>query len=247
MRDLIYGYHPVHEALRHRPQEIRRVLIDQRRRGQRRDRIKDLCRRHQVRVQEVAEKELSDLTGGVHNGFAAELVSDLRSESLVERDLDLVVLLEDVQDPRNLGAILRVCEGAGVGKVLIRDRGSAPVSPTVVKAAAGATEGLDIERVVNSANTIESFKQEGFWVYGTDADGQAPWEIDLSGKVLICLGGESKGLRVRTRGLCDALIGLPMRGVVESLNVSAAASAVIYEAVRQRLAEDRLPAAGDSG
>ena len=247
MTSFIYGYHPVHEALRHRPQEIRRILVGQRRRGQRRDRIQDLCRRHQVRLEVATEKELSDLTRGVHNGFVAEFVSVTRHESAEGQDPNLVLLLEDVQDPRNLGAILRVCEGAGVGRVLIRDRGSAPVSPTVVKAAAGATEWLDIERVVNSANTIEGLKQEGFWIYGADADGQPPWEIDLRGKIVICLGGESRGLRARTRGVCDALIGLPMRGALTSLNVSAAAAAIAYEAVRQRSSGEGLPPARDSG
>lgn len=247
MTNRIYGYHPVHEALRRRPQEVVCVLIGRRRRGRRRDEIQDLCRRHQVRIEVVGERELSDLARGVHNGFVAELVATGSDEGLPQRDLDLVVLLEDVQDPRNLGAILRVCEGAGVGRVLIRDRGSAPLSPTVVKAAAGATEWLDIERVVNSASTIEGLKKEGFWVYGTDAQGRPPWDIDLSGKIVLCLGGESKGLRPRTRGICDELIGLPMRGSVESLNVSAATAAVIYEAVRQRMAAESLPPAGDSG
>ena len=106
-----------------------------------------------------------------------------------------MVLLEDVQDPRNLGAVLRVCEGAGVGRVLIRDRGSAPVSPTVAKTSAGATEWLEIERITNSAAEIERLKEEGYWVYGTDPDGRAPWEIDLTGKVVLCFGGEEKGLR----------------------------------------------------
>lgn len=246
MQTLIFGYHPVHEALRHRPQEVARVLVGERRSSQRRDRIQDLCRRHQIRLQIVSEKELSGLAGGVHNGFAAELAVGGDGERSVGQDEELIILLEDVQDPRNLGAILRVCEGAGVGKVLIRDRGSAPISPTVVKAAAGASEWLDIERVVNAASTIENLKKEGFWVYGTDSAGRPPWEIDLCGKVVICLGGEAKGLRVRTRGVCDELIGLPMRGAVESLNVSAAAAAVIYEAVRQRSTDDRLPPAGDS-
>ena len=210
MQILIYGYHPVHEALRHRPQEVVRVLVGKRRSGQRRDRIQDLCRRHQIRLQVVSEKELSDLAGGVHNGYAAELAAGGDGERPVGQDEELIILLEDVQDPRNLGAILRVCEGAGVGK-----------------AAAGASEWLDIERVVNAASTIESLKQQGFWVYGTDSAGRPPWEIDLRGKVVICLGGEAKGLRVRTRGVCDELIGLPMRGAVESLNVSAAAAAGI--------------------
>ncbi|HYX25401.1 MAG TPA: RNA methyltransferase, partial [Thermoanaerobaculia bacterium] len=150
-------------------------------------------------------------------------------------DPDLVVLLEDVQDPRNLGAVLRVCEGAGVGQVLIRDRGSAPVSPTVAKTAAGASEWLPIERIVNAAQTLERLKEEGYWIYGTDPAGDAPWEVDLKGKVVLCFGGEEKGLRSLTRRVCDRLIGLPMRGRVGSLNISTAAAAVLYEAVRQRI------------
>jgi 23S rRNA (guanosine2251-2'-O)-methyltransferase len=149
-------------------------------------------------------------------------------------DPELVVLLEDVQDPRNLGAVLRVCEGAGVGRVLIRDRGSAPVSPTVSKTSAGATEWLEIERITNTAAEVERLKEQGYWVYGTDADGEPPWDIDLTGKVLILLGGEEKGLRARTRQICDRMIGLPMRGRVGSLNISTATAAILYEAVRQR-------------
>ncbi len=150
-------------------------------------------------------------------------------------DPDLVVLLEDVQDPRNLGAVLRVCEGAGVGQVLIRDRGAAPITPAVVKTAAGATEWLAVERITNSAATLESLKKDGFWVYGTDPAGQPPWTLDLKGKVVLCFGGEEKGLRPRTRSLCDASIGLPMRGQVGSLNIATAAAAILYDALRQRL------------
>ena len=147
----------------------------------------------------------------------------------------LVVLVEDVQDPRNLGALLRVCEGAGVGRVLIRDRGAAPLSPAAAGAAAGAVDWLHVERITNSAREIERLKQDGFWVYGADAAGEPPWTVDLSGPVVVCIGGEARGLRRRTRSLCDGLLGLPMRGRVESLNLSTAAAALLYEAVRQRL------------
>jgi len=244
---LVYGYHPVREALRHRPHDILRVLVGKGRRGERRRGIEELCRRHGLQVRLVREEELSRLSRGVHNGFIAELNESSGAPTAAGQDLDLVVLIEDVQDPRNLGAILRICEGAGVGKVLVRDRGTAPISPAVVKTAAGATEWLDIERVVNSAATIESLKKEGFWVYGTDPGGLPPWKIDLSGKVLLCFGGEAKGLRARTRKVCDELIGIPMRGAVQSLNVSAAAAAVLFEAVRQRAEDGTLPPAGDSG
>ncbi|MEE8138644.1 MAG: RNA methyltransferase [Thermoanaerobaculia bacterium] len=237
---LIYGFHPVREALRHRPHEIERVLVS-RRGTRRRQEIERLCRRHQVPCEPLSERELSRRTGGVHNGFAAEL-SRVGGETRPTADPELLVLLEDVQDPRNLGALLRVFEGAGVAKVLLRDRGSAPVSPAVVRTSAGAVEWLEIERVTNAAHEIERLKREGFWVYGADARGVPPWRLDLTGKLLLCFGGEAKGLRPRTRQLCDQLIGLPMRGRIASLNVSAAAAAVVYEAVRQRA--DRVLQAG---
>jgi 23S rRNA (guanosine2251-2'-O)-methyltransferase len=229
----LYGYHPVREALRHRPHEILRVLVSATRTGRRREAIAEACRRHGVAFEVVPEKTLSRLAGPAHNGMAAE-VREGAARREPAGDPDLVVLLEDVQDPRNLGALLRVCEGAGAGRVLLRDRGSAPVSPAVAKTSAGASEWLALERVTNSAVEIERLKAQGFWVYGTDPAGEPPWEIDLTGKVALLFGGEEKGLRARTRQLCDRMIGLPMRGHVGSLNIATAAAAVLYEAVRQR-------------
>jgi 23S rRNA (guanosine2251-2'-O)-methyltransferase len=231
----LYGYHPVREALRHRPHEVARVLVSAARGGRRREEIQDACQRHRVPFLVVPERALAEIAGAAHNGMAAEVRGDAAAPApAAGAEPGLVVLLEDVQDPRNLGALLRVCEGAGVGRVLIRDRGSAPVSPTVAKTSAGATEWLEIERVTNSANEIERFKAAGFWVYGTDPEGDPPWDVDLSGEVVLCFGGEEKGLRSRTRQLCDRMIGLPMRGRVGSLNIATSAAAVLYEAVRQR-------------
>jgi len=229
----LYGFHPIREALRHRPQEVVRVLVSAARVGARRQEIEEACARHRVALEVVAERELSAIAGRAHNGFAAEV----RPSAAADRaggDPELVVLLEDVQDPRNLGALLRVCEGAGVGAVILRDRGSAPIAATVAKTSAGAAEWLPIERVPNSAIEIERRKKDGFWVYGTDPAGDAPWDVDLTGKVVLCFGGEEKGLRARTRQLCDRTIGLPMRGRVDSLNIATAAAAILYEAVRQR-------------
>ncbi|HEX9737434.1 MAG TPA: RNA methyltransferase [Thermoanaerobaculia bacterium] len=247
--DFVYGFHPVREILRHRPHAAAEVLLARRRGGQRSRggrvaEIVELCRRHRLPVREVGEAELSALAaGGTHNGFAVRLRSGKRTaasetavpETAAGADPDLVVLVEDVQDPRNLGALLRVCESAGVGRVLVRDRGSAPLTSAAVRTSAGASEWLDVERVVNSAREIERLKAEGFWVYGAAPGGDPPWEHDLTGKVLLCVGGEEKGLRPRTRGLCDRLVGLPMRGRVESLNLATAAAALLYEAVRQRM------------
>jgi 23S rRNA (guanosine2251-2'-O)-methyltransferase len=261
---VLYGYHPVREALRHRPQQVARVLVSASRLGRRRAEIEDLCGRHRIPLEVVADRALAALAGPAHNGLAAELrrgdavagsaataaaagASDVQAAAGrqgdsrqgvaagAEADSTLVVLLEDVQDPRNLGAVLRVCEGAGVGQVLIRDRGSAPITAAVAKTAAGASEWLAIERITNSAATLEAMKHDGFWVYGTDPAGAPPWQIDLTGKVVLCFGGEERGLRARTRSLCDATVGLPMRGRLGSLNIATAAAAVLYDAVRQRL------------
>jgi 23S rRNA (guanosine2251-2'-O)-methyltransferase len=256
---VLYGYHPVREALRHRPHQVARVLVSAVRKGRRREEIEDLCRRHRVEIAVVTDKALAAVAGPAHNGMAAEMRREEAGGGAAAAaaagvgaapaapavpavpepggasDPDLVVLLEDVQDPRNLGAVLRVCEGAGVGQVLIRDRGSAPITPAVAKTAAGASEWLPIERITNSAATLEALKKDGFWAYGSDPEGEPPWRLDLTGKVVLCFGGEEKGLRHRTRTLCDATIGLPMRGRLASLNIATAAAAILYEALRQRL------------
>jgi len=231
----VYGFHPVREALRRRPEGVRRVLVS-RRADRRRHEIETLCRRHDVQLDEATGAELDRLAPGSHNGLAAELLPEVTAEAAgaTVTDPDLVVLLEDIQDPRNLGALLRVCEGAGVASVLLRDRGSAPLSATVTRTSAGAAEWLDVQRVPNAANELERLKEAGFWVYGAAAEGEPVWQVDLTGKVALCFGGEEKGLRSLTRKRCDRLVALPMAGRVESLNVATAAAAILFEARRQR-------------
>lgn len=235
------GFQPVREILRSHPHEVAEVAIS-RSAGDRRRTIESLCARHRVPVRRLAAAELRErleaagLEAAAARGFAALLASKSRRGSAVAAaDPQLVVLVEDVQDPRNLGALLRVCEGAGAGRVLIRDRGSAPLSAAVAGTAAGAVDWLDVERIVNTGQEIERFKRDGFWVYGADAGGDPPWTVDLTGPIVLCIGGEERGLRRRTKSLCDGLLGLPMRGRIDSLNLSTAASALLYEAVRQRL------------
>jgi 23S rRNA (guanosine2251-2'-O)-methyltransferase len=231
----VAGFHPVREALRREPGAVRRVLVERGRKGQRRREIEALCQAAGVRLDVVDEAALHRFAPGVHNGFAAEVEPARAGESGRSGDPGLVLLVEDVQDPRNLGALLRVCEGAGVGRVLVREHGSAPLSETAIKASAGAASWLDVERIGSAAQALERLKQEGYWIYGLAMEGEPPWQIDLTGKVVICVGGEHDGLRRLTRETCDRLIGLPMRGRVESLNLATAAAAVLYEAVRQRV------------
>ena len=243
----IFGFHPVHEALLHRAHEVRRVWILAARQGTRRREVEKLCTAAGVEFASAAPSDPVWLGGAVHNGFAAELAHQpggMASAGATtggspgagaERgDASFVVLAEDIQDPRNLGALLRVCEGAGVGRVLVRDRGSAPLSATAVKTSAGASEWLTVERIGSSAQRLEQLKKEGYWIYGLAAGGEVPWSVDLTGPVVLCVGGEEDGLRQLTQERCDRLIGLPMQGHVSSLNLATAAAAVLYDAVRQR-------------
>ena len=228
----VFGYHPLRELLRHRPEEVLEVLCSAKP-GKRRSEIEELCRAKGLKLSNVPAARLDFEAGGqAHNGFVALVSAGARGEK--GADPDLWVLVEDIQDARNLGALLRVCEGAGVAKVLVRDRGSAPLTAGAVKTSAGAAEWQAMERVTNSAQEIERLRQQGFWSYGAAAEGVPPWEVDLTGKILLCIGGEADGLRDRTKKTCDGLVGLPMRGKVASLNLATAAAALLYEAVRQR-------------
>jgi 23S rRNA (guanosine2251-2'-O)-methyltransferase len=235
----IFGFHPVHEALLHRAHDVRRVWILASRQGGRRREVEALCGAAGVRIEHAQPSDPVWLGGAVHNGFAAEVATNPAGEGSAAGslgDASFVVLAEDVQDPRNLGALLRVCEGAGVGRVLVRDRGSAPLSATAVKSSAGASEWLEVERIGSSAQRLEQLKKEGFWIYGLAAGGEPPWSLDLTGPIVLCVGGEEEGLRRLTQERCDKLIGLPMQGHVSSLNLATAAAAVLYDAVRQRTA-----------
>jgi 23S rRNA (guanosine2251-2'-O)-methyltransferase len=239
----IFGFHPVREALRHRPRQVRQVRLHRGRSDGRRVEIEALCATHDVPCREVEPAELEVHADGPHNGFVAEVDAlDVAAADPAAEDSgadEIIVLVEDLQDPRNFGALLRVCDAAGVSRVLIRDRGSTALTPVAVKTSAGAAESLPMERITNSALEMERLKKRGYWIYGAAEEGVPPWQLDLSGRVLLCIGGESKGLRRRTRETCDALVGLPMAGRVESLNLATAAAAILFEIVRQQASRDR--------
>lgn len=237
-RRRLVGFHPIREALRRGEPRPIEVLIEAGRKGRRQEEIERLCRERGIPYREVPRGSLEGPGDSRAQGFAASLrdtASEARPSASVGRDPDLLVLAEDLQDPRNLGALVRVCEAAGVGRLLLRQPGSSPVTETVARAAAGATSWLPVEAVRSWGPTLERLKAEGYWLYGLAVGGTAPWEIDLRGKVALVVGGEERGLRPLTRERCDGWIGLPMRGSVESLNLATAAAAVLYEALRQRL------------
>jgi 23S rRNA (guanosine2251-2'-O)-methyltransferase len=189
-------------------------------------------------VQHANGEEIERRCGSAdHQGICAE-VSEYRyadADELLAREDALIVALDEIQDPQNLGAICRTAECAGATGVVIPERRSAEVTPAVCKASAGAVEHLAIARVRNLADFILRASRAGAWSYGADGDARADYaQPDYRGKVVLVMGSEGSGLRPRVARSCDELIALPLRGRIESLNVSAAAAAVLYEITRQR-------------
>src|SRR5213075_2579204 len=186
-----------------------------------------------------AERELSELVATRdHQGVVAraEPYRYVDAYELAATERPLLACLDQVSDPRNLGAVCRSAEGAGATGVVVPAHGSAVVTPAVARASAGAVEHLPIAVVTNLARYLEEVKGGEIWVYGAAGEAAAPsmWETDLTGGVAIVLGAEGKGLRPLVRRTCDAIVSIPLAGVVESLNVSVAAALLLYEARRQR-------------
>ncbi len=236
---LLYGVHPVVETLRAERRRIREIIIA-RSRDNRID-IEGMPVPTGIPITYASTDELTSLTGSPHHqGIAARtepfLYADVTEIVDRARELSLMVLLLDgIQDPGNLGSILRSAECLGVaGVVLPKDR-AVPITPAVEKASAGATAHVPVARVVNLVRTVEMLKKEGFWVYCADARGSREWNsVDLTGTIALVLGSEGKGLRRLVRERCDDSIGIPMNGRIESLSVSQTAAILLAEAMRQR-------------
>ncbi|HYW28365.1 MAG TPA: 23S rRNA (guanosine(2251)-2'-O)-methyltransferase RlmB, partial [Gaiellales bacterium] len=228
--EVVYGTHPVREALRGR-REVLAVHATRRAAEQ----LEWLPR---TTVVEPAER-LAELAGSPdHQGLVAEVAPYpyAHAEELVGRDRALLAALDEVTDPHNLGAIARVCEAAGADGLLITRRRSAGVTAAVARASAGAVEHLPIAQVENLAETLLSARRPGLWTYAADlaGDDAAYDRHDYRDGTVFVLGAEGRGLRPRVRRSCDAVASIPMRGRVESLNVSTAAAVLLFEAVRQR-------------
>jgi 23S rRNA (guanosine2251-2'-O)-methyltransferase len=215
MSEVIYGKQPVHEAERGR-RAVRRIW----------------------RAPETSAEELERLCGSPdHQGVVAEVDPYAYGDpvALLRGEAPLLIALDQVQDPRNLGAVCRSAEFAGAAGVIVPERRSATVTAVVCKTSAGAVEHLPVAHVRNLADWLAAAKDAGFWIWGADAEADAtPWSVDLTGPTVLVMGGEGKGLRPRVAQSCDALVALPRHGQIDSLNVSSAAAALVFEAVRQR-------------
>lgn len=229
---ILYGTNAVLEALRGRRRVSRVWAADESLAGA----ARGLGAPEPVKV--VPAQELERLCGSAqHQGLVCEAgpYPYADAAALLEPADALVVVLDQVQDPQNLGAVCRSAECAGAAGVVLPERRSAQVRAAVCRASAGAVEHLDVARVRNLADYLAQAKQAGAWVYGAEAGAARPYtDVDWKGRVVIVLGSEGAGIRPRVRAACDELVALPVRGRIGSLNVSAAAAVLLYEAARAR-------------
>jgi len=230
------GLHPVREALRAR-RPLDKVLIAKGAAGPRIQEIVDLCRDYSVPVRFEPRDMLDRLSKGIsHQGVVAFGAAHGFVElSEVSEDAQLLVLLDGVEDPHNLGAIIRTAHAAGANAVIVPERRAAPLTETVERAAAGAMEYLPIARVTNVTQSLEKLKEQGFWIYGLDEQGTELYtDVEYARPTVIVLGSEGKGIHQGVQKHCDVLVKIPMAGEVSSLNVSVAAGVVLFE-LRRRL------------
>ncbi len=239
----LYGRHPVAEALRARPRDVQRLFVAS---GGSAERLADLVRSAEqkgVPVTQVSRRALEEMVGDVpHQGIVAAVAAfayteldDFLTQLAASEARPLVVALDQVQDPHNLGAIIRSAYALGAHGVVIPKDNASEVTPTVVKSAAGATAHLPIIRVTNLRRALEQLKQAGLWIVGADMEqGKPAPEVDLKAATVLVIGSEGHGMRRLVQEACDLHVYIPMPGNLGSLNASVAAGILLYEASRQR-------------
>jgi 23S rRNA (guanosine2251-2'-O)-methyltransferase len=240
----IAGINAVTAALEHDLGNVREVLIEAGGKNPRLTEIEETARRHEISVRRIALQALDGVAGGLrHQGVIARYEAPKQVEEsalvgLIEAagGKALILVLDGVQDPHNLGACLRSAAAAAVTAVIIPKDKAAPINATVRKTSAGAADRIPVISVTNLARTLRAIKDAGVWVYGLDGEATSSIHgVDLKGNVALVLGGEGEGMRRLTREHCDGLVKIPMPGDMESLNVSVATGVALFEVVRQRL------------
>lgn len=239
--NIICGRNPVLEAVRS-GREIDRLLIAHGISGGSVSAIIAKCKAKGVLIKEISPQKLDYYCGGAnHQGVAVMLASqeystvdDIMSLADSRNEKPFIIICDGLEDPHNLGAVIRTAEATGVHGVIIPERRSASLNATVAKAACGALEYVPVARVTNIASTIDMLKERGVWVFGADMDGEDYTKTDFDVPCAIVIGNEGKGIGTLTAKKCDKIISLPMLGKINSLNASVAAGILMYEAVRKR-------------
>ena len=250
MTELVFGYHATESLIRQRPGHIQTLMVQADRNDKRMQALNDLAQSQGVAITRCAKSDLDAVTSGRHQGVIARLQQGASHEAagqtsesdmmamVVAAERPLLLILDGVTDPHNLGACLRSADAAGVTAVVFPKDKSADVNDVARKVASGAAETVPWVRVTNLARTMEHLKQAGVWIIG--ASGEVPETLhdqDLTVSCALVLGSEGSGMRRLTRESCDFMVSLPMAGAVSSLNVSVAAGICLFEAVRQRRGE----------
>ncbi len=249
----LIGPHAVWSALRAGKRSVEKLFTLPEGGSPQLRRIVAFARERGIPVKLRDRKTLTSLAGTAdHQGIVAQVaevryveVEELLEKSRGQREAPFLLILDGVEDPGNLGALLRTAEATGAHGVVIPKDRAAGVSPTVTKAAAGALEHLHLARVPNIPQLLANLKRQALWIYGADVSGgRAPQEVDMTLPLALVLGGEGRGLRSLVRSSCDLLISIPMVGRVESLNVSVAGGVIMYEILRQRMVRKGLSGKG---
>lgn len=238
----VYGFHAVEAIIARHPRRVREVLVQRSRDDQRLQALASVAAAAGITLQQVDKRELEQRVDGNHQGVIAQCApAQMRSEQELDDYLDtlegppLLLILDSVTDPHNLGACLRSAEAAGADAVIFPKDKSASLTPTARKVACGAAELLPVFRVTNLARCMRQLKQRGIWLTGLSGDANATiYQLDFSVPTGLVMGAEGTGMRQLSRRECDLLAAIPMPGAIESLNVSVAAGVCLFEASRQR-------------
>ncbi|AND79944.1 23S rRNA (guanosine(2251)-2'-O)-methyltransferase RlmB [Streptococcus pantholopis] len=237
---IVYGVHTVIESLQ--ADSGRKLYIQNDLRGRNRDKIQNLADKKNVPVSFLPKTALSEMSGqSVHQGFVLQVTefayTELKSllKNAMRDDNPLILVLDGLTDPHNLGSILRTADAAGVSGIIIPKHRAVGVTSTVAKTATGAAEYVPIARVTNISQTLATLKEQGFWIFGTDMTGTPFYKWNTSGKLALVIGSEGKGISPNVKKQVDEMVTIPMNGHVQSLNASVAAAILMYEVVRQRL------------
>lgn len=240
--DLIFGIHAVTTLLSRDAERVKRLFVVQGRSDQKIEAIIGLAKKAGISIEQISKHRLDERVDGVHQGVAAEakplpILGDKQLNLMLDEcsETPLLLVLDGVTDPHNLGACLRTADAAGVLAVVAPRDKSAPLNATAVKVACGAADAVPYFQVTNLARTLADFQQRGIWVVGTAGEATSSlYQADLTGPMALVMGAEGKGMRRLTREHCDMLINIPMAGEVSSLNVSVATGVTLFEMVRQR-------------
>ena len=244
MEDIIVGRNAVREALKH-GHSLNKLFIQEGAEGGSLSEIESLAKKTGCLIEYVKKSKLEEMAEGLrHQGVVAQgapvsfsTLEDALAKAKAQNVPPLLLLLDELQDPQNVGALIRTADAAGVHGVLLPQRRSCPLNAVVAKISAGAVEYVPVIKIGNISQTLQDLKNRGFWVVGADMDGQPYYQAKLTGPLVVVIGAEGKGLGRLVKENCDLVVSLPMAGGVGSLNASAAGAVLLYEVVRQRLTE----------